>query len=135
MNLSARIPFAAVTFVIAGMASMGIPGFSGFVAELMVLVGTWKAYPGAAICVGAGIVIGVAYVWRAMQRGFFKQSDGAAVETDENMAPITLPEKLGAAILIAASLVVGVYPQVVLRWIEPALNSPLFAALRGGGWR
>jgi NADH-quinone oxidoreductase subunit M len=38
MHLSKRLPFAAWAFVIAGMASMGLPGFSGFVAELQVLV-------------------------------------------------------------------------------------------------
>ena len=42
MHLSRRLPFAAWAFVIAGMASMGMPGFSGFVAELQVLVGAWK---------------------------------------------------------------------------------------------
>ena len=45
MNLYKVIPFAAVTFIIAGMASMGLPGFSGFVAELMVLIGVWRAFP------------------------------------------------------------------------------------------
>ncbi len=45
MHLSKRLPFAAWAFVIAGMASMGLPGFSGFVAELQVLVGAWKRKP------------------------------------------------------------------------------------------
>ena len=40
-----RLPFAAWAFVIAGMASMGLPGFSGFVAELQVLIGAWIAKP------------------------------------------------------------------------------------------
>src|SRR5205807_9394633 len=45
MNLSKAIPFAAFTFVVAGLASMGLPGFSGFVAELQVLMGAWRAFP------------------------------------------------------------------------------------------
>ena len=45
MNLAKAMPFAAVTFVIASVASMGLPGFSGFVAELQVLIGAWKAFP------------------------------------------------------------------------------------------
>src|SRR6185503_4515341 len=45
MRLSKAMPFAAVTFVIAGLASMGMPGFSGFVAELQVLIGAWTAFP------------------------------------------------------------------------------------------
>ena len=71
MGLSQAIPFAAVTFVIASVASMGLPGFSGFVAELQVLIGAWHAFPTLAVASGAGIVIGVAYTLRAVQRGIF----------------------------------------------------------------
>ncbi len=61
MNLVKAIPFAAVTFVLASMASMGLPGFSGFIAELQVLVGAWHAFPTLAVICGVGIIVGVAY--------------------------------------------------------------------------
>ena len=61
MHLSSRLPFAAWAFVIAGMASMGLPGFSGFVAELQVLVGAWKVNPWWVLASSVGIVVGVAY--------------------------------------------------------------------------
>src|SRR6202012_5763431 len=70
MNLYKFIPFAAVTFVVASMASIGLPGFSGFVAELQVLIGAWRAFPVCAIGAGVGIVVGVAYTWRALQKAF-----------------------------------------------------------------
>ena len=66
-----RLPFAAWAFVIAGIASMGLPGFSGFVAEFQVLVGAWMAKPWWTLAAGVGIVIGVAYTWRALQKAFF----------------------------------------------------------------
>src|ERR1700677_3759957 len=81
MHLSKAIPFAAATFVLGGMASIGLPGFSGFVAELQVLIGTWRAFPLFAIVAGVGIVIGIAYTWRAMQKAFFGASDRIAVTT------------------------------------------------------
>ena len=133
MNLSRALPFAAVTFVLAGMASMGLPGFSGFIAELMILIGTWKVSPLLALCVGVGIVTGVAYVWRAMQKGFF--AEATTIIEPHPLAPITLPEKLGTALLLASSLAVGLYPQMVLRLIAPALNSALFSGLHGGMWQ
>src|SRR5207248_4377781 len=71
MNLSKAIPFAAFTFVVGGLASMGLPGFSGFVAELQVLIGAWQAFPTMALLAGIGIVVGVAYILRTMQRAFF----------------------------------------------------------------
>jgi NADH-quinone oxidoreductase subunit M len=47
--------------------------------------------------------------------------------------PITLPEKAGAALLIAATVYIGLKPDVLLDWIRPALESPLMqAALKGG---
>ena len=68
MGLSQTMPFAAVTFVIAGAASMGLPGFSGFVAELQVLIGAWHAFPMIAVVVGVGILVGVAYTLRVLQQ-------------------------------------------------------------------
>jgi NADH-quinone oxidoreductase subunit M len=135
MNLNKAIPFAAVTFVIAGMASMGLPGFSGFVAELMIVIGVWHAFPLLAICVGIGLVVGVAYIWRAMQKAFFAEAGHASTAPHAPISPISFPERLGAIILIAASVVVGLYPQILLNVIVPALNSPLFRGIRQGGWR
>ena len=80
MNLNKAIPFAAVTFVVAGMASMGLPGFSGFVAELMIVIGVWHSYPLLTICVGLGLVVGVAYIWRAMQKAFFAEAGHAPAD-------------------------------------------------------
>jgi NADH-quinone oxidoreductase subunit M len=135
MSLSKTIPFAAATFVIAGMASMGLPGFSGFVAELMILIGTWRSYPLLALFVGLGIVVGVVYIWRAMQKAFFREPGIAPPPEHPPLSPITLPERIGAILLIAASVIVGLYPQLLLNLIQPALNSPLFAPLRSGSWQ
>jgi NADH-quinone oxidoreductase subunit M len=135
MNLNRALPFAAVTFVIAGMAAMGLPGFSGFVAELMILIGVWRAYPLLAICVGVGIVVGVVYIWRAMQKAFFPEARAESAPPPPPLPPISFPERLGAIILICASVLVGIYPQVLLNIIVPALNSPLFEGLRKGSWQ
>jgi NADH-quinone oxidoreductase subunit M len=134
MHLSKLLPFAAFTFVIAGMASMGLPGFSGFAAELMILIGVWHSYPTLILFVGIGLIAGVAYIWRAMQQAFFSVASTPAVEPEHPLPPITFPEKLGAGILIASSVVVGTFPQLFLNVIHPALNSPLFQGLRKGGW-
>jgi NADH-quinone oxidoreductase subunit M len=141
MNLNKVMPFAAVTFVLAGMASMGLPGFSGFVAELMILVGVWYAYPFYAVCVGIGIVVGVVYIWRAMQKAFFPDvhlesaAHAEPVPHHPPLPPISFPERLGAVILIGASVLVGVYPQMLLNIILPALNGPLFDGVRKGSWQ
>jgi NADH-quinone oxidoreductase subunit M len=135
MRLGTVLPFAAATFVIAGMASMGLPGFSGFVAELMIVIGVWRSYPSLIVFVALGLIIGVAYIWRPMQQAFFSGSTAEQpAEPPPPLPPITFPERLGAAILIAASVIVGTFPQLFLNVIHPALNSPLFQGLRKGGW-
>src|SRR6202022_767175 len=71
MGLGRALPFAAFAFVIASAASMGIPGFSGFAAEITILIGTWKAYPIAVWITGAGMVLVAAFTLRALKRTFF----------------------------------------------------------------
>src|SRR3984957_17137485 len=131
MHLSKRLPFAAWAFVIAGIASMGLPGFSGFIAELQVLVGSWTAKPWWTAAAGVGIVIGVAYTWRAMQLAFFTDAHAAPHihEHGHELAAITWPEVAGVCLLVAVSLAVGLYTRILLEAIEPAVK----AFLAGGG--
>ncbi|MGB7547136.1 MAG: NADH-quinone oxidoreductase subunit M [Terracidiphilus sp.] len=132
MHLSKRLPFAAWAFVIAGMASMGLPGFSGFVAELQVLVGAWIARPWWTVVAGVGIVVGVAYTWRALQKAFFSDVVPSAHVLEEEhgheLAAITWPEITGVVMLAGVSLAVGLYPRILLEAIEPAVK----ALLAGG---
>ena len=136
MHLGKLLPFAAVTFVLAGVASMGLPGFSGFVAELQVLMGAWTVFPKMTILSGLGILIGVAYTLRAVQKGFYSDVPAAAHGNhhhDHPLEPITTAEKFGAVMLLGASLVIGIFPSLLMNWIEPCFKSPLFARLLNGG--
>jgi NADH-quinone oxidoreductase subunit M len=132
MHLSKRLPFAAWAFVIAGMASIGMPGFSGFVAELQVLVGAWMVKPWWTLAAGVGVVVGVAYTWRALQKAFFSDALPSAhvleQEHGHELAVITWPEVTGVVMLTGVSLFVGLYPKILLDAIEPAVK----ALLAGG---
>ena len=135
MHLAKRLPFAAWAFVIAGMASMGLPGFSGFVAELQVLIGAWMVKPWWTIAAGVGIVVGVAYTWRALQKAFFSDALPSAHflehehDPEHELTAITWPEVTGVVMLAGVSLLVGLYPRILLDAIEPAVK----ALLAGGG--
>ena len=129
MHLSKRMPFAAGAFVIAGIASMGLPGFSGFVAELQVLIGAWTVKPWWVAAAGVGIVVGVAYTWRALQKAFFADALPTAhlleQEHGHKFAAVTWPEVTGVALLAGVSLAVGLYPRILLDTIEPAVQALL----------
>src|SRR6185436_7067332 len=104
MQLSRALPFAAVTFVLASVASMGLPGFSGFVAELQVLLGAWKAFPVYALLAALGILIGVAYTLRVLVKAFFSGSASSLTPTlspgerEHVLEAISIPERIGAVL-------------------------------------
>jgi NADH-quinone oxidoreductase subunit M len=135
MPLHRLMPFAAATFVLAGMASMGMPGFSGFPAELTILIGTWKTSPMWALVAAAGVPVAAAFTLRAIQISFFGTTGPVAARDalDHPLPPITFAEKAGTLLLLGATLLVGLKPDLLFDWINPALQSPLFqAAFRGG---
>jgi NADH-quinone oxidoreductase subunit M len=135
MNLSRALPFAAVVFTIACVASMGLPGFSGFIAELQVLAGSWQAFPTLAVLAGFGIVVGVAYTLRVLQRAFFAdpqtvaEQSGAGDQAHGTLERISVPERFAGVLLIGVSLLIGLWPGLLLDLIKPALESELFAEL------
>jgi NADH-quinone oxidoreductase subunit M len=133
MRLVRAIPFAAVVFTLAAMASIGLPGFSGFIAEFQILVGVWRSLPWMTPVAGFGIVVGIAFAWRALTKAF--SSSGPANPAEDPLPPITWPERLGAFLLLGTTLAVGLYPRILTDLILPSLNSPLFNGLRTGGWR
>ena len=126
MNLRHALPFAAFTFVIASAASMGIPGFSGFAAEITILIGAWKSYPTAVWITGAGMVLVAAFTLRALKRAFFDVDLAAANTAPPEMEPITLAEKCGAGLLIFTTLIIGLYPKLLLDRIMPAVEAMKF---------
>jgi NADH-quinone oxidoreductase subunit M len=154
MNLSRALPFAAFTFVIASAASMGIPGFSGFAAEITILIGAWKAFPIAVWITGAGMVLVAAFTLRALQQSFFGESSATApggsvapsgdanyvsapptfvtssaehsIHQSDRLLPISFAEKLGACLLMFATFAVGLYPKLLLDRILPAVETMRF---------
>jgi len=140
MPLYRLLPFAAVTFVVAGIASMGLPGFSGFPAELSILIGAWRRAPAWAAAGALGVLVAAAFTLRAIQLGFFgtreppeppgRDRPGGQVQ---HLEPISLAEKAGGLLLIGATVLIGLKPDLLLDWINPALQSPLLqAALKAG---
>src|SRR5437899_6267514 len=142
MDLSRALPFAAFVFVIASAASMGIPGFSGFAAEITILIGVWKTFPVAVWITGAGMVLVAAFTLRALKRSFFEGGSAAPLgdvessprlmtspaERPIHLEPITIPEKLGAGLLMFATLAIGIYPKFLLDRIQPAVEAMRFLA-------
>ena len=124
-----------MTFVIAGLASMGMPGFSGFPAELMILIGVWKVSPVQALGAAVGVLVAAAFTLRAIHLSFFGQTRETAVpaEPAHPLPPISWPERAGAVLLLGATVLIGLKPDLLLDMIMPSLQSPLMQTVLKGG--
>ena len=114
------MPFISTIFVIAGLCSLGLPGFSGFVAEVTVFVGSWQHpdqwYRLATILACASIVVTAVYILRAAGRSVM----GPITDSHFNgLADASWPEKLAAGILITGIVAIGVAPFWIYQLIGP----------------
>ncbi|HEY4721285.1 MAG TPA: NADH-quinone oxidoreductase subunit M, partial [Anaerolineae bacterium] len=114
-------PIVAIAFIIGGLASMGMPGLSGFVAELQIFMGLWQAnaiapwYIFVAIISILGVVLTAAYVLRVVQQVFFGDWDP---HKWHDLRPINAGDKLALVTFSAILIVVGVFPGVLMNMIS-----------------
>ena len=128
-DLWRSLPGAALAFTLATAASMGLPGFSGFVAEISVVIGVWESYPWLLPLVGLGIIITGAFSLRAMYRAFFPVRDKDQAAAAPSLAPLTWPEISAMVLLLLVSLSIGIYPKPWVTLVDDGLNSPLFQSI------
>ena len=127
-DLWKTLPSAAVAFTLATAAWMGLPGFSGFVAEISVIIGVWQSNPWLTIAVALGIILTGAFSLRVLQKTCFPvrlSTDAAATP----LPPLTWPEISAMVLLLVVSLSIGIYPKPWVVLIDDGLRSPLFQSI------
>ncbi|HEX5837074.1 MAG TPA: NADH-quinone oxidoreductase subunit M, partial [Anaerolineales bacterium] len=67
-GLFRKMPYAAVGFIVAGLVSMGMPGFSGFAAEFPIFMGAWQVAPWVAIIAILGVIVTAGYILLVIRR-------------------------------------------------------------------
>ncbi|MGH3757139.1 complex I subunit 4 family protein [Actinophytocola sp.] len=113
-GLAARTPRFAGLTAVAAFASLGLPGFSGFIAEFQIFTGSLPGAPVATALAFLGILVTAALFLRAFQRLFL----GPPSRTD--VADLTATETLSIAPLMVLAVVVGLFPRFLLDLVEPA---------------
>ncbi len=114
------MPFIGVCFMMAALASAGVPGFANFVAEILVLLGAWDQYRWLTVFAIFGLVITAIYLLKAIRLGFQGPLDPKfAVLTDAQ----TLSAKLPYALLLALLILVGCLPAVILTHIASSTKT------------
>ncbi len=105
-GMARQMPVWTVFFVIAGLASLGLPGMSGFIAEVHIFIGAFRAYPvvgGLAVLTAA---ITATYLLRMFSQAFF----GEFNPRWNHLGDITIAERAGASVLAATILLMGLWP-------------------------
>jgi len=122
-GLLKAMPFISTVFVIAGLCSLGLPGFSGFVAEMTVFMGSWQnpngVYRLATIISGASIVVTAVYILRATGKTIM----GPISNEHALLGDATWNEKLAAVLLIAGIVIIGMAPFLLNALIGPGTDN------------
>lgn len=108
-GLAARMPVLTVAFLVAGLASLGLPGTSGFVSEVMVFLGTFPVWGLGTALAAFGIVVTAGYILWMLQRTFF----GPRINHFDNVRDARPMEMVPIAVLVIVILGVGIYPAVI----------------------
>jgi NADH-quinone oxidoreductase subunit M len=112
-------PWLATAFVITALASIGLPGTSGFVGEFLALLGTFESHPILAIVATTGVIFAAYYMLPMVQKVFFNE-----LERPENREVRDLSGREIAILapLLALMILIGVHPTPVLERMEPSVR-------------
>jgi len=114
------MPWLASFFLLYGLAGMGLPGTSGFPAELLILLSTFERHAGAGLAALVGMVVGAAYFLNLYRRAFFGPATRPEVLQAEDLRPRELWLALAFALLIIAF---GLWPAPLLDLMRPAAEA------------
>jgi NADH-quinone oxidoreductase subunit M len=114
-------PVLAGTFLVAGLATLSLPGLAPFISEFLVLIGTFTRYPVFAVLASSALVLSAIYILWMYQR----MMGGPVTEGNDRLRDLIPRELAVVAPLIALLLVLGVYPKPALDVINPAVNHTL----------
>ncbi|MBC7878865.1 MAG: NADH-quinone oxidoreductase subunit M [Anaerolineales bacterium] len=116
------MPFAAVGFIIGGLVSMGMPGFSGFVAEFPIFMGVWRVQWLVAVISSISIVITAAYILLAVRRVFFNPMPE---KLEGHITDVTVMDKIAIFTLCFFMVLIGIFPSFMVPMMEKGVENIL----------
>src|SRR5437016_4507593 len=131
-GLAKQMPLAAFAFGLGAFAAIGLPGFSNFAAEIMVVFGAFQngfdyqhfhIFQWATLLALWGVVISAVYMLRAYRRTFFGSSAASEIAISDIRSGFRFP----IALMVAGSILFGFFPQIAVQKIAPAFRN-YFAA-------
>ncbi len=116
------MPFAAIGFIIGGLVSMGMPGFSGFIAEFPIFVGVWQSQWFVAVIISISIVITAAYIFLNVRKVFF---GNIPEKLEGHMSDVTVLDKVAIATLCILMIGLGLFPSLMVPMVQTGVQNIL----------
>jgi len=121
------LPVVAVGMIIGSLVSMGMPGFSGFVAEFPIFLGIWKTQWLVAVIAAISIVVTASYVLLVVRRVFFGTMPA---ELEGHIRPTGRLDTIALVLLCALMVGLGLVPSLMVPWVQTGVQHVL--TLLGG---
>jgi NADH-quinone oxidoreductase subunit M len=122
-GIFSRMPVYSGIAIVIFFAGLGLPGLCGFIGEVFVVLSVWKFSYILAVISAAVVILTAAYILWAIQRVYlgpeYKGPHGEA------LTPITSRELAIGVPLVIFAIVFGVYPNVVLRYMQPSVDQQI----------
>ena len=116
------MPFAAIGFIIGGLVSMGMPAFSGFVAEFPIFMGVWQVQPWVAIVASISIVITAAYIMRNIRDVFFRPMPE---NLEGHITDVNVLDKVAIVTVCVLMIAIGLFPGLMVPMVQTGVNNIL----------
>ncbi|MEZ0362052.1 MAG: NuoM family protein [Hydrogenobacter sp.] len=119
-GLARYLPKLSVLFMISGLAGIGFPGLAGFVAEFLVLLGTFKNYPIWAIIAGTGMILSAAYFLYMYKRVIYEEEtiSEQRLEKWRHLKDVEIHHMIPFIIILASAFLLGLYPLPFVKIVE-----------------
>ena len=127
------MPRVATGFLIAGLASLGLPGLVNFIAEFLIFTGSYPVYKVFSILAVSGIVVTAIYVLRVYQNVFFGplNSEWENIKDANNIQMI--PVVILSFVLITLGFIPSLLIEPIANAVEPLVDLYLGTIVSGGG--
>jgi NADH-quinone oxidoreductase subunit M len=135
-GLGKLMPFAGFTFGVATFATIGLPGFANFAAEVMIFFGAfrvganWQGFHLFQVATALalwGVVISAVYMLRAYRAVFMGLPNDESFRGRNGLPDLARTLRLPVVLLIAATIIVGFFPNSFLRLLRPTFSPPIAA--------
>ncbi len=121
------LPLVAIGVIVGSLVSMGMPGFSGFIAEFPIFLGIWKTQWVVAVIAIISILVTASYVLLVVRRVFFGKMPDAL---EGHISPIRGLDKIALVLLMALMIGIGLFPVLMVPWVQTGVQHIL--VLLGG---